>query len=135
LQCPYADICPQAPTAGGMDIFTCVSGGWAAEVDVDAYMLDCPTPPPEAHSDCLCAAHQLNEGCVTLHCVDGEPSAWVICDDESKSWLQLPLPCNPPGTDAGDAETIDGTADATHAPVDDATDATDTVVDDADAGG
>jgi hypothetical protein len=105
LICPYADICPQAPTPGGVDNFYCLSAAWTT--DGDAYMLGCSTPPPDPHSTCLCAAHQANDGCITLHCVDGEPSAWVVCDDESKQWLQLPLPCNPPGADGGDADVAE----------------------------
>lgn len=119
LLCPFPDPCPQAPTTGSMDTFFCLSAMWTT--DLDAYMLDCPTPPPAAGSECLCAAHQMNEGCINLHCVDGAPSGWVICDDESKQWIQQPLPCNPPGADAGDASGADvdgGDAAMTDAPPD-----------------
>jgi len=114
LGCPFPDICPQAPSPGGNDTFICLSGAWST--DPDAYMLDCPTPPPDAGSTCLCAAHQLYEGCVNLLCYDGEPSAWVICDDQTKAWIEEPLPCNPPPLDAdvddADADETDAADDA-----------------------
>lgn len=109
VQCTYPDICPQAPKAGSVDVFTCLSGYWTP--DADAYMLDCPTPPPTPHAECLCAAHQLYEGCVNLHCIDGEPSGWVVCDDTTKQWQQQPLPCNPPSPDAASDGAIDGPID------------------------
>jgi len=95
-----------------MDVFYCFAAAWTT--DQDAYMLDCPDSPPEVHTDCLCAAHQLNEGCVNLHCFDGEPSGLAVCDDESKQWIEQLLPCNPPAADAGDAdgrEAADGAGD------------------------
>ena len=101
--CPYADPCPEAPSPGGTDDFTCVSHQWTT--DLDAYALDCPKPAPEAGTPCLCAAH-LPYACILALCPDLDPSAWALCDDTLRQWRLEETPCNPPPADpdAADAD-------------------------------
>jgi hypothetical protein len=116
-RCPYADPCPQAPSGGGDDDFACVEHQWLAVGD--AYVIECPTPPPEAGTECLCAAH-LPSGCILQVCPDLVPMVFDVCDDSLRQWRIQEVPCNPPPP--GDAD-VDGDADGdADADADDASD-------------
>jgi hypothetical protein len=103
-RCPFADPCPQAPAPGGTDDFACVDHQWLAVGD--AYALECPTPAPEAGTECRCAAH-FPSGCILQVCPDLVPMVFDVCDDSLQQWRIQEVPCNPPpvGSDADDADT------------------------------
>jgi hypothetical protein len=107
-RCPYGDPCPEAP-AGGTDDFACVEHQWLAVGD--AYVLECPTPAPEAGTECRCAAH-LPSGCILQVCPDLVPMVFDVCDDSLQQWRIQEVPCNPPpvGADA-DADVDDASTD------------------------
>jgi hypothetical protein len=106
--CLYADPCPQAPSPGGVDDFSCIEHQWATVGD--AYALECPTPAPEAGTPCLCSAH-FPSGCILQVCPDLVPQVFDVCDDALKQWRIQDIPCNPPpaGSDA-DADVDEGDA-------------------------
>ena len=57
---------------------------------------------------CLCAAH-MPVGCIVAVCADLAPSAFLICDDATKSWRAQEVPCNPPPPDADVDVDVDET--------------------------
>ena len=86
----------------------------------DEFIIE-PANPQMRCTPVSVAAHTLYENADPFLLY--EPSGWVLCDDATKQWIQLPLPCNPPGADAGDAgdaEVGDAPAEIGDAGADDA---------------